>query len=248
MPDRSSSPGLDNPPVAVAQTRLSPISALSTAATVLIVLNVLAAAVVSWAYWHSYQVVRDYFAGVPGVTEADLATSDRIDVVVVVIYAGLLLAAGIVFIVWLWRARRNAEILCAARHRRARGWIVGGWVCPIVNLWFPHMVVTDVWNASKPSTPPNHLDLTTMDRSWTVNLWWLGFLGSSAASWYAQDRLRAQITPDLLREAAIADTTATAAWVVAAVFIIRVMWKVTRWQSTPRPLGDDQADRAVFGA
>ena len=33
--------------------------------------------------------------------------------------------AAAVFITWLWRARRNSELLCAARHSRSIGWVVG---------------------------------------------------------------------------------------------------------------------------
>ena len=63
----------------------------------------------------------------------------------------VLLAAGVVFIVWLWRARDNAELFCSGQHRRGRGWVIGGWFCPVVNFWFPKQIVDDVIAASDPA-------------------------------------------------------------------------------------------------
>ncbi|MFI6772487.1 DUF4328 domain-containing protein [Nocardia sp. NPDC050412] len=88
----------------------------------------------------------------------------------------LLLCAGIVVIVWLWRARRNVEMLCAARHRLSIGWVIGGWFCPVVNLWFPHMVIADVLRASDPRTPADAPVLRGRPAGPLVTAWWLSFL------------------------------------------------------------------------
>ena len=60
----------------------------------------------------------------------------------------LSLLSAIVTIVWLYRARLNVEGL---RHqRRAKGWAIGGWFCPVVNLWFPFQIVEDIAAVDKP--------------------------------------------------------------------------------------------------
>lgn len=86
--------------------------------------------------WYTYKVVKDYVEG----PVKDLGGLDRADEVVFLADRGwmlALLAAGVVFIVWLWRARGNAELFCYGQHRRSRGWVIGGWFCPVVNFWFP---------------------------------------------------------------------------------------------------------------
>lgn len=58
-------------------------------------------------------------------------------------------AAYVVSCLWLWRARRNAEETLSPRpHTRSRGWVWGGWVAPVVSLWFPLEVVRDVRDAT----------------------------------------------------------------------------------------------------
>ncbi|MGY0501008.1 outer membrane protein assembly factor BamB family protein [Nocardia sp. FBN12] len=93
-----------------------------------------------------------------------------------IISAILQLGAGVTVITWLWRARRNAEALCAARHRRSMAWVIGGWFCPVVNVWFPHTIMSDVWRASDPHTPPDALDLRGRRASGWVTAWWLFLL------------------------------------------------------------------------
>ncbi|GAB2712205.1 DUF4328 domain-containing protein [Nocardia thraciensis] len=85
-------------------------------------------------------------------------------------------AAGIALLAWLWRARRNAESLCAARHRLPVGWVIGAWVCPVVNLWFPHMIVADVIRASDPRTPTDAVDLRGRPAGVRVTVWWMSVL------------------------------------------------------------------------
>lgn len=66
-----------------------------------------------------------------------------------VLLAGLLLAAGIATCVWSAVVRRNAEVLRPmAAHKRGRAWAWAGWICPVVNLWFPYQVVRDVERAT----------------------------------------------------------------------------------------------------
>ena len=89
-----------------------------------------------------------------------------------------LLAAGVVFNVWLWRARGNAELFCYGQHRRGRGWVIGGWFCPVVNFWFPKQIVDDVIAASDPRTPPLLPDLRRIPRHGLVLAWWLTWVAT----------------------------------------------------------------------
>ena len=83
---------------------------------------------------------------------------------------------SILFVVWFYRARINAE-----RHgywqRRARGWAFWGWIVPIVNLWFPFQIMGDIWRAGLPAEQRG-------ETAWLPALWWtswlLSELGSSA--------------------------------------------------------------------
>ncbi len=75
---------------------------------------------------------------------------------------------SILFVVWFYRARINAE-----RHgypqRRARGWAFWGWIVPIVNLWFPFQIMGDIWRAGLPAELRG-------ETAWLPALWWTCWL------------------------------------------------------------------------
>jgi len=65
------------------------------------------------------------------------------------LYLALLAGAYVATCLWLQRARQNAELISPdIHHARASGWIWGGWVCPIVNFWFPFQIVRDIYRGT----------------------------------------------------------------------------------------------------
>jgi hypothetical protein len=126
---------------------------------VLIALVVVGDVLISVSHWRTYLVVHNYLARA-GATEVDLLAADAFSRLVAVSTIVVMIAAGVVFLVWLWRARLNAEWIgeldvlrgsvdgevtpVVNLHRRSRGWVIGGWFCPVVNLWLPYQIVADI--------------------------------------------------------------------------------------------------------
>jgi hypothetical protein len=51
--------------------------------------------------------------------------------------------------IWLWRARRNADLIAPDRPGRpSKAWVWLGWIVPIANFVFPRRVIDDVWRAT----------------------------------------------------------------------------------------------------
>ena len=102
---------------------------------------------------------------------ADIGGAAAVDDVVLWVNAGLFVLAAVAFIMWLWRARANAQLLVGPHGQRlTREWVIGAWICPVVNLWFPYRVVVDVWRASAPDRGRLGDGL--------VAWWWLAFVVS----------------------------------------------------------------------
>ncbi len=79
--------------------------------------------------------------------DASSVADGQFGVAVLVMFGYLL--AGIVFWIWQWRARSNAEALGGPGSQSlSRGWTFWGWWCPVVSLWFPAQVLADIYRAS----------------------------------------------------------------------------------------------------
>jgi uncharacterized protein DUF4328 len=117
-------------------------------------------------------------------TGGDQGDLESIDWSVGVYYLGnvltfaALVGAWVTGSMWLFRARKNAEVLAPGyHHARSSGWAWGGWVCPIVSFWFPFQLVRDVHKAVTP------LSLTSV-----IGWWWALFL-TVVIGWRISDRV-----------------------------------------------------------
>lgn len=158
-------------------------------------------------------------------------------------YVGLLLliAGGTVFLVWLWRARRNAEALSAVRHRRSIGWVIGAWFCPVVNFWFPYMIVADVVRASAPR--PSDGKLHGRPGRAVVTAWWLSLLVCSVLSIVTLIMSLPAIRTETIGDSVVfgtaplggfgliaAELIRVAGLTVAAILLGAIIFRVQRWQ------------------
>lgn len=83
-------------------------------------------------------------------------------------------ARMIVFVVWFYRARINAEGR-GWPQRRSRGWAVGAWFVPLINLWYPFQIMADIWRAG---LPPQ----ARQNRAVLPGIWWGSWLALTFVS------------------------------------------------------------------
>lgn len=200
------------------------VTGAATAVTVLISLDLVREILVLVGNWRLYFVVHDYLAG--RATAADLEAADTDALAKLVSWPSFLvwIAAGVAFVVWLWRARINAELMSgAAAFRRSRSWAVGAWIAPVVNLWIPYQVVSDVWRAS---APRRSVPVTL------IKAWWALFIVANAVVRPIQWRMSSKFDSeqDVLSNADVS-TLLTALYVVAGLLLVLIVRRVTAWQT-----------------
>ncbi|MDX6238795.1 MAG: hypothetical protein QOG10_3610, partial [Kribbellaceae bacterium] len=186
----------------------------------------------TWSDWNTYNVVHRYLGGMPNVTDADLNRADTISKITSIPNVVVSVAAAVVFVIWLWRARVNSEVFCQADHRRSHGWVLASWFCPGPNLWYPKQIVDDVWLASDPATPFWSDDLRRLEKPLLTKVWWCSWVGALAFDVVIR-RFLMWMDPTVgsLRGIALAGTASlilTAASAIGATLVIR---KITAMQT-----------------
>ncbi|MFJ2415346.1 DUF4328 domain-containing protein [Streptomyces brevispora] len=172
----------------------------------------------------------------------DDAEADRADM----FYAGAgvlqlltTLATAVGFIMWFRRVRANAEIFDASAHSMRPGWAVGGWFVPVAGLWLPRRIAGGIWVASAQ---------TNTDGTWRnvshapLNLWWGAWVASLLFGRYASQQYDRAELPQEIMDAASRMMVSDLLDIVAAVFAILFVRKLTRMQGEraaigPFPLG-----------
>jgi hypothetical protein len=212
---------------------LAPIRQTATAASAMVVVTCAAGVLGAGAAWRRHEVSVDYVAGEPGVGVAALVSADNTSANVGVLWVLACAATGVLFLTWTWRARCNAERLSPLPHRLARGWAVGGWLVPVVNLAVPAAVLEDVWRVSRPGpVAPEVRHARELPKARLVGFWWCSVLACVLAAGWLVVVLERTATVALLADIAEVTTVLAALQIVAAALAIRLVRQVTAWQTT----------------
>jgi hypothetical protein len=137
-----------------------------------------------------------------------------------------LLGAAIAFIVWFHRAYRNVPALWPRHHLwRKPGWAIGGWFVPIVALFFPYLMMREVWRAGDPDAHPDSWQEDERRVGWLLPWWWTMWIIANVTS-----NVYVRISPDdvsAMRTEIVVDTVSLLASVPAAVLAIMVVQRAT---------------------
>jgi hypothetical protein len=103
---------------------------------------VAASAFTLWVDLETLAFVEEVRLRPDGVTVADGERIDRLTLWTSVEVLALLVT-GVLFIVWLYTVHRSSRMDRRVMHHTS-GWAIGGWFVPVLNLWRPFQVVSDV--------------------------------------------------------------------------------------------------------
>ncbi|CAM5458438.1 DUF4328 domain-containing protein [Streptomyces canus] len=170
-----------------------------------------------------YDVTGDLVGGDTGAAVLDRADlADKLTAAAGGAQLLAMLACAVVFVIWLWRVRRNAEVFAPDGHHKARAWVIAGWVVPIASLWYPRRVVVDIWDASSTGDRPDGHAL--------INVWWTLWLLSQTIGQALYTTFDVADTPQEIHDSMTQTMVADGLDLVAALLAAAVVLRLTRMQ------------------
>ena len=148
---------------------------------------------------------------------------------------GILLAAtyfvaAVLFLIWLYRARRNAVAVASRGARYASPWALALFFVPILNLYYPYDIVRELWKQSNPDVGLSDTFLkqhtSTLEqyssKTALIGLWW-GFVIASLVLFRMSGMISSHATiPDLITASWIGMTSDALRTVGTIVLIVLV--------------------------
>jgi hypothetical protein len=132
----------------------------------------------------------------------------------------LIYIAGVVlFCIFVYRARTNAEALGARGFRWSPGWAVGSFFIPLVNLILPYLAMREIYQASDPEAEADGWQTRPAN---IVSLWWAAWVTSMLIVWI-DIGVSSYIEHPLLR---ILSLAAGIAYVICALLAIKVVFDI----------------------
>jgi hypothetical protein len=186
---------------------------------------------VSILYELDLQALLDRLAADQPVGSADMKTADDRTALIAILSLVALVCTSIAFVAWFSRAYQNIERLGARDLRVKRGWAIGSWFVPILNLFRPKQIMNDIWRASDPALPAGEV------RGWhrgavpgLLHGWWAVFLIGGAVSNTAGRMVENAETIAARQSAGTLAMLADGALIVGAVLAVLVVLAVTSRQ------------------
>lgn len=149
---------------------------LATALTWLLALVALASALLVVFRFVEWSLLDDLRSDPLSVSFSDLESSDDRINVLTGIRTMLVLATGVVFIVWLHAATKNLRAFSHRDLRYSPGWAIGAWFIPFANFVIPKQIVDDAWRGADPQSPPVGRPSGPVPAVFLA--WWLAFVAS----------------------------------------------------------------------
>jgi hypothetical protein len=81
-------------------------------------------------------------------TPAGVNDSQILALVIRVLLTLVVLITAVFFSIWIYRAHKNLKALGANGLKYSPAWAVGGFFVPLLNIFRPYQVVTEIWKAS----------------------------------------------------------------------------------------------------
>lgn len=119
-------------------------------------------------------LVRDLIDDPLTVSGTDFFTAADAMRRVVIAQSLAFLASIIVTATWLWRVYSNLPALGATHLRFGRGWVLGAWIVPFLNLFRPKQIVDDAWRGSDLSAPDSYGSPEDAGTRSPLVAWWWG--------------------------------------------------------------------------
>ncbi|WP_169950476.1 DUF4328 domain-containing protein [Microbispora sp. H11081] len=213
---------------------LQPIRGVGTAAVVMLAADSVVCLMASVIDAQRAVLVDRFLTDTNSVPISDLETNDVLYAASGLVETVVYVATAVAFLVWLFRARANAEVLCPWPQRRATPWLIFGWVVPIVNFWFPKQIVDDIWTSSKPGAVEESGSLATARRSGLVWAWWLAWVVMTLVTrLVSRMYVDAEELPEI-RDAAVFDIVGNVLTIGTAALAVAVVLAITRFQEDRR--------------
>jgi hypothetical protein len=171
------------------------------------------------------------------ITTSEATANDSRQALIGFAQFALYIASGIVFFIWIHRAHRNLPSLYATDLRFTPGWAVGWFFVPIMSLFRPYQVASEIWKASDPKV--NITDGTAWKSAATspiIGWWWAFFLISNFISYIVMRMsFSGEELPDLLAST-YAYMVSDAIDVVGIIITILMVRRIGQFQETKSKL------------
>ena len=174
---------------------------------------------------------HEMLIGVQGgaeLTTADANANDGRERLITIVSLLLFIGAGICWWMWQHRAYANLRLIGSRDTEYTPGWSVGYWFIPIVNIFRPYQITSEIYRRSELQNVRDPIG--GLSGPPLIGAWWFVYLAWGATlRFYAIMVKDAKTLPTLITATNI-ELTAHAVGLAAAILALQVIRSIDRFQ------------------
>lgn len=196
-----------------------------------------AAKYVTIAFWLSVAVtvvslVSNYLqynliqnAEINGLDLADAESNDKRQHFIAVCQVAVFLACAVTFIIWFYQTYRQLHDMGSNGVTFRRGWAIGVWFVPILNVVRPHQIMKEIWE--------EHHFIVSGDASFSnnlISLWWGAFIVLGVLQRISNSLYKNVESVAAFRGVTVFDMAMDSVMIVGAICVIRIVRRIVNLQ------------------
>ncbi len=201
---------------------------LAKIATAALLLYGVCLAVAIWVGAVGYHVTGQALAGEKPSQDLILRMIERADSVKTIAVLAMI-ANAVAFSFWVHRVARNAQSFKGPLSA-SPGMAVGCFFIPILNLWRPYQVISEIWRASEADGPRPVLLSNAPGAPMWILLWWLSWIISGFIVRFATVNTTFQPSMESLHSTMLWILIGAVLEAVALALAVSLVWSITRRQ------------------
>lgn len=138
----------------------------------------------------------------------------------------------LLFLYWVYKSYKKLPLISGEKNRWSTGWAIGGWLIPILNLWRPYQVMSELWNKSNPDKTKGNNGFFSGGK---VGTWWFATIAGVIYGRIAEKTLsevlsNPKASNEAIQKAFSNDFYSSMFIIGAAIWTIYLVMKISFWQ------------------
>ena len=174
-----------------------------------------------------YYLLDDVQKNPENIDMQKLQASDTIRTAISIGQLIILLLSMIFFIMWFRRAYFNLHQLSFNNARYDEGWAAGAWFVPVINLFYPYQIMSDIWKGKQNAIGERFGEPQSVA---LVGWWWAAYLINNFFAYISSFVTKEADGVEGLMRASVIEAISEIISVIAIIITIRLIIKVSSFE------------------
>lgn len=189
----------------------------------------LVSALSAWWTWQLLDRMESGALALQSAAEADDQRAGLVALAMLLLY----IVGGVVVLLWISRANRNAHAIGTLEMETSPGWAVGWYFVPFANLVMPFRSMREIWEASAGATPEG-----ARPSGGLLGAWWACWLATNITGLVSVRMAFEATGPDMLAASAALDLVSSLLLAPACLLLAAIIARIQTLQQRGAPTID----------